>query len=96
MPTSGEPSQRHTGRPDEGLDARPMTDPRSDDGTPTTGPTTGPGAAPGQGMVFLVGAGPGDPGLLTLRGAEVLRRADVVVFDRLDLPELAFACPCLS
>ncbi|WP_019586632.1 uroporphyrinogen-III C-methyltransferase [Deinococcus apachensis] len=44
-------------------------------------------------FVSLIGAGPGDPGLLTLRGAEALRQADVVLFDYLANPELLRHCP---
>jgi uroporphyrinogen III methyltransferase/synthase len=46
-----------------------------------------------KGTVYLVGAGPGDAGLLTLRGAELLRRADVVIYDALANPELLRLAP---
>jgi uroporphyrinogen III methyltransferase/synthase len=43
--------------------------------------------------VWLVGAGPGDPGLITVRGLEVLRNAEVVLTDALAHPALLEACP---
>jgi uroporphyrinogen III methyltransferase/synthase len=46
-----------------------------------------------KGTVYLVGAGPGDASLLTLRGAELLRRADVVIYDALANPELLRLAP---
>ena len=44
-------------------------------------------------MVYLVGAGPGDPGLITVKGLTLLRRADVVVYDQLANPELLQEVP---
>ena len=36
-----------------------------------------------EGKVYIVGAGPGDPGLLTINGLDSLKSADVILFDRL-------------
>jgi len=41
-----------------------------------------------SGKVYIVGGGPGDPGLITVKGLKVLRQADVVLYDRLISPEL--------
>src|SRR5882757_242505 len=46
-----------------------------------------------SGICYLVGAGPGDPGLLTLRGKACLERAEVVIYDYLSNPELLQHAP---
>src|SRR5262245_5579640 len=49
-----------------------------------------------NGCVALVGAGPGDPGLMTVRGLAALRRAEVVVYDRLVDPRLLDEAPACA
>jgi uroporphyrin-III C-methyltransferase len=46
-----------------------------------------------NGIVSIVGGGPGDPGLITVKGLECLRRADVVLYDRLVAPQLLNEAP---
>ena len=48
---------------------------------------------PPTGKVYLIGAGPGDPGLLTVKGRQALERAEVVVYDRLAHPSLLDYAP---
>jgi uroporphyrin-III C-methyltransferase len=45
-----------------------------------------------KGKVYLVGAGPGDPGLITVKGREILSKADVVMYDALANQELLALC----
>ena len=45
-----------------------------------------------EGVVYLVGAGPGDPDLISLKGVKALRKADVVLYDALANPEILLHC----
>jgi uroporphyrin-III C-methyltransferase len=54
--------------------------PKNDDFSPTTGDQ--------RGKVYLIGAGPGDPELITVKGLRYLRSADVILYDRLISTEL--------
>ena len=64
--------------------------------SPSSSPLQGEGKtarARESGRVFLVGAGPGASDLITIRGADVLSRADVVIYDNLVSPELIQLAP---
>ena len=41
-----------------------------------------------QGKVYIIGAGPGDPGLITVKGLRCLKEADVVIYDHLVSEEI--------
>ena len=57
-------------------------------------PADAPGREPGAGQVWIVGAGPGAPDLMTLRAARAIERAEVLVWtDSLVSPQIAALAP---
>jgi len=56
----------------------------------------GQGSGVRPGLVYLVGAGPGDPGLITAKGLGILRSAEVLVYDRLVHPALLDEAPAAA